>query len=140
MHLYLVVNKIHMFLLHNSKPRSLSYLNVDAPPTSFMFTSCLLLTSCVSHLAMTAPLAFLDGQRVPVLFDARLPISYCPPPWIHDSPSHVSCQYDNGFTFASILRLSASPEIGCLVLGHDWINAERVARRSLFYLFALFGF
>ena len=81
--------------------------------------------------------AFLDGQSVPCVFDAWLSSSFCPQLWFRGSPSHVSCQYINGFSFACLLPLSPSSSIGCLMLGSDWINAVVVACHCALFLFLL---
>ena len=76
---------------------------------------------------MPSTIAFLDGQCVPIVFDPWLPVSYCPPPWLNGSVANTWMV----FSFACLLSLSASPQIGCLVPGCDWINTVVLAHRGI---------
>ena len=79
--------------------------------------------------------AFVDGVLVSVAFDGTVDFSSCPASWSAGSPSHVTCSYPDGFSFSGLLRFKLSGEVSCFVLGRDWINAERLARRGEFFFF-----
>ena len=81
-------------------------------------------------LSVPVARAYFDGNLVPVVCDARVATSFCPPLWFHGGPSHILCEYMDGFSFSRLLSLSPSPSIGCLVLGRDWIDSVVVARRG----------
>ena len=78
---------------------------------------------CFSSLMSNISSAFFDGSAVLVVVDNRLSSSHCPANWFHQSPAHVHCVYDDRFSLTSLVPLTPSPSLGCLVLGHDWMNA-----------------
>ena len=83
--------------------------------------------------------AYLDGKPVSFRVDSHQAISLCPSGLFHGLPSHVCCCYRDGFTYAAVTTLQPS-NVGCLVLGRDWLNAERVARLCEFLFFVLLSF
>ena len=92
------------------------------------------------HMLSASTQAFLDGLSVPVVFDSDSPTSSCPPTWICGLPSHIRCVHPDGFSYSALLHLLLSLNVGCLILGRDWLNSEYVAHHHGMFFTSLYSF